>query len=204
MCLSPTYGPILTTWTFDLGATDSFLLNRYIQRFSRTYPAFSGPTNPFLSILLPLSVQSHVVLDCLLALSAVQSWENENLAMESAMLRLRDKALRGCRSLLVQESRSQLDITFMLASCVLLSLYEKLAGEGQQNWTPHLHFFAQSLSQHPDLNVWKEGPNTAGSIPGSHTLKFLTTLFYYNDRKYAKPQTGHLMRSYLTAPAMQA
>lgn len=178
-------GPPFSYWAFDLSATDSFLLNRYIQRFSRTYPAFSGPTNPFLSILLPLSTQSRVVLDCLLALSAVQSWENENFAMEKAMLKLRDKALRGCRGLLIQQSKSQMDVTFMLASCVLLLLYEKLAGEGQQNWTPHLHFFARSLREHPDLNAWKEDITTYGGTSRSDTLRFLTALFYYNDLVHA-------------------
>ncbi|KAH8768867.1 hypothetical protein F5883DRAFT_553120 [Diaporthe sp. PMI_573] len=101
--------------------------------------------------------------------------------METTMLKLRNKALRGCRGLLIKESQSQLDITFLLASCVLLLLYEKLAGEGQQNWTPHLHFFARSLQQYPDLNVWKEEGTTDENAPGSHTLRFLTALFYYND-----------------------
>ncbi|KAL3963604.1 hypothetical protein ACCO45_000608 [Purpureocillium lilacinum] len=75
------------------------LLDHYIQRFSRTYPAFSGPTNPFLRVILPLSMQSRVVLDSLLALGGVQSWDNGGFALEGAMLKLRQKALRGCHEL---------------------------------------------------------------------------------------------------------
>lgn len=170
-----------SAWPFDLSATDSLLLDRYIQHFSRTYPAFSGPNNPFLSVLLPLSTQSRVVLDSLLALSAVQSWENESFTMESAMLNFREKALRGCRSLLVQGVKTQDDVIHLLASCVLLLLYEKLAGEGQQNWTPHLQFFAQSLRQHLVLDLCKNSLNISQDVFRANALRFLTALFFYND-----------------------
>lgn len=59
----------------NLTGNESILLDHYIQRFSRTYPTCSEPTNPFLSILLPLAMESSVVLDALLALSGTQSLE---------------------------------------------------------------------------------------------------------------------------------
>lgn len=169
----------LSAWPFELDATESVLLDRYIQRFSKTYPAFSGPTNPFLTVLLPLATQSRVVMDSLLALSAVQSWENGSFGMAAAMLRLRQKALGGCRQLLSQLNMREVElnrpagvydqtIISVFASCMLLLLYEKLAGEGQENWSPHLSFIAQLCSQ---PLFW----------PVDREFDFLLNLFWYND-----------------------
>ncbi|RFU28666.1 hypothetical protein B7463_g7684, partial [Scytalidium lignicola] len=164
----------ISAWSFKLDITESQLLDHYIHRFSRTYPTFSDPTNPFLRIFLPLSMQSRVVLDSLLALSGVQSWRNGTFAMQDAMLKLRQKALYGCRALLTNliikfqikkgcSSPSDMDLTIkiiskcagtvrgedvlhLLASCAMLLLYEKLTGEGQACWTAHLQFFARLIS----------------------------------------------------------
>lgn len=189
----------LSAWPFELDATESVLLDRYIQRFSKTYPAFSGPTNPFLTVLLPLATQSRVVLDSLLALSAVQSWENGSFGMGAAMLRLRQKALGGCRQLLSQLNMRGVElkrvhdqtIISVFASCMLLLLYEKLAGEGQENWSPHLSFIAQLCSQ---PLFW----------PVDKKFDFLLSLFWYNDLvRSTSLQAPTLSDFYLTGISTQ-
>ncbi|OJI99326.1 hypothetical protein ASPVEDRAFT_508488 [Aspergillus versicolor CBS 583.65] len=189
----------LSAWPFELNATESVLLDRYIQRFSNTYPAFSGPTNPFLTVLLPLAMQCRVVLDSLLALSAVQSWENGSFGMGAAMLRLRQKALGGCRQLLSQLDMPGVELKGMhnqtiisvFASCMLLLLFEKLAGEGQENWSPHLSFIAQLCSQ-PLL--W----------PVDKEFDFLLSLFWYNDLvRSTSLQAPTLSDFYLTGISAQ-
>ncbi|UPL02352.1 hypothetical protein LCI18_013286 [Fusarium solani-melongenae] len=167
----------ISEWPFELDPIESHALNHYIQRFSRTYPTCAGPTNPFLRIFLPLSMQSRVVLDAVLTLSCVQSWEYGSFAMERPMLFFRYKALRGCRELIesvmkksgVQnevQSASTMDviqvvapraatiddgdIMHLLATCVLMILYEKLSGERQENWNEAMAFLS-SLFLYNDL-----------------------------------------------------
>ncbi|KAL2863191.1 Zn(II)2Cys6 transcription factor [Aspergillus lucknowensis] len=174
----------LSEWPFELERDEFLLLDHYIQRFSKTYPTFSGPTNPFLTVILPLSTKSRVVLDSLLALSGVQTWENGAFAMGEAMLRMRRKALRGCRKLLTQLNQAEVeldklstwDITGentigLFASCMLLLLYEKLVGEEQENWSPHLSFFARLCP--------RAGVPASSSWNG--VFQFLLNLFLYND-----------------------
>ncbi|KAL2783587.1 fungal-specific transcription factor domain-containing protein [Aspergillus keveii] len=163
-------------WPFELDATESVLLDHYIQRFSKTYPTFSGPDSPFMTVLLPLSTRSRVVLNSLLALSGVQTWQNGSFGMGEGMLKMREKALRGCRMLLMRlygpaDVGSHDDVIDLFASCMLLLLYEKLAGEGEENWSPHLSFIA-SLCSHTGSRVFPS--RDEGS-------QFLLSLFSYND-----------------------
>jgi hypothetical protein len=150
-------------------------------------------------------MQSRVVLDSLLALSAVQSWDNGSFTMGDTMLGFRQKALRGCMTLLGNinsaprqlllrsvedvtsgdvDGRGQLatdDVLFLLSSCVLLLLYEKLAGEGRDNWTPHIQFFTRMFP----------GRLLTGTVNGTwiteidstrtEAFQFLSNLFLYND-----------------------
>ncbi|KAI9373539.1 fungal-specific transcription factor domain-containing protein [Aspergillus egyptiacus] len=173
----------LPTWPFELDATETLLLDHYIQKFSKTYPTFSAPTNPFLTVLLPLSTQNRVVLDALLSLSAVQTWKNGSFVMRKAMLKMRQKALQGCQQLLVQLSQSQTEpdgllgqgagdenATYLFASCMLLLLYEKLTGEGQDNWSAHLSFFSRFYP-----------PAGVEMTSRDDTVQFLLNLFLYND-----------------------
>ncbi|GJN68193.1 hypothetical protein PLICBS_002236 [Purpureocillium lilacinum] len=200
----------ISQWPFELDATESMLLDHYIQRFSRTYPAFSGPTNPFLRVILPLSMQSRVVLDSLLALGGVQSWDNGGFALEGAMLKLRQKALRGCHELAgrmragrtrfedgddltlagalvgAQQWRSHPDdistMLHLLTSCVMLMLYEKLAGEDKENGTSHLQFFSRLFPG--DMLLQAMAGLHSGSAPeqsATHAFQFVTNLFLYND-----------------------
>lgn len=195
-----TAGPLVPhgvpTWPFELSTSESHLLDHYIQRFSRTYPTFSAPTNPFLRILIPLSMQSRVVLDSLLALSAVQSWESGNFKMEHEMLKFRQRALCGCRELLKNiESKDGTLVSsnssttagsdqtvHLLASCVMLLLFEKLAGEGRDNWTPHIEFFSRlfpgKILQSPG-DTTKD--NSEAYTSSNEALQFLFNLFLYND-----------------------
>lgn len=197
----------ISQWPFSLDSTESMLLDHYIQRFSRTYPAFSGPTNPFLRVILPLSLQSRVVLDSLLALGGVQSWSNGRFTFEHAMLKLRQKALEGCRwlinelytpvsetngeiaqskqialSKLVEPQGKEPKILHLLASCVLILLYEKLAGEQVENGTTHLQFLSQILP----ANILSQVISTAAqaempSTSEGEAFQFIANLFLYND-----------------------
>lgn len=201
----------ISPWPFQLSRNESQVLDHYIQRFSRTYPTFSGPNNPFLRILLPLSMQSRVVLDSLLALSAVQSWENGSFAMGDTMLRFRQKALRGCMTLLgninsaprqlllrsagemtsgAESSTGDVDggdevatdnILFLLGSCVLLLLYEKLAGEGRDNWTPHIQFFTRMFPGRLLTGTVNGTRITEIDPTRTEAFQFLSNLFLYND-----------------------
>jgi hypothetical protein len=177
----------VSNWPVELTSLESQLLDLYIQRFSRTYPTCQGPENPFLSILLPLSKQSRVVLDSLLALSAVQSWQNDAFEMEQAMLQLQQRAIRGCIGLLKRlcevtdlsslnddelSTSSIDDILALLASCVSLLLFEKLSSGNQVAAMPHLQFFARYLPQ---------PTSTMQNRPWSEAFRFLSSLFVYND-----------------------
>ncbi|KAH8807707.1 fungal-specific transcription factor domain-containing protein [Xylogone sp. PMI_703] len=170
----------MSAWPFELDTTEALLLDHYINRFSRTYPAFSDPSNPFLRVYLPLSTQNRVVLDSLLALSGAQSWENGAYTMHDAMLRLRQKALRGCRTLLTTQIAAQNETTlYLLASCSLLLLYEKLTGEGQENWAAHLQFLACQFARYH----FHDGLRSANRMYflQTDTFQFMATLFLYND-----------------------
>ncbi|KAJ6441615.1 hypothetical protein O9K51_05166 [Purpureocillium lavendulum] len=197
----------VSQWPFRLDSTESMLLDHYIQRFSRTYPAFSGPTNPFLRVILPLSMRSRVVLDSLLALGGVQSWGNGEFALEGAMLKLRQKALRGCHELAGRiragDARAEGRDTVMstvdpggadpspgraddgttmlhlLTSCVLLMLYEKLAGENKENGTSHLQLFARLFPA--DMLLQAMAKTSAAEQSVSHAFQFVANLFLYND-----------------------
>lgn len=192
----------LSGYPDTLDATESLLLDHYIRRFSRTYPTFSGPTNPFLSVLLPLSMQNRVVLDSLLALSGAQTWDDRGFCMEEATLKLRQRALRGCRKLLMKHgthfgrvemplfntqvtnsdplaNMSEEDLLFLSTSCVLLLLYEKIAGEGKENWTPHLEFLARLFSRYSHDYM---GNGSSGATSTTvEAFRFLYNLFLYND-----------------------
>ncbi|CAH0023185.1 unnamed protein product [Clonostachys rhizophaga] len=203
----------LSLWPEDLDQAQSRLLDHYIQRFSRTYPTFSGPNNPFLSILLPLSAQSRTVLDALLALSGAQTWENGRFIYQDIMPSLRQKALRGCMNLVTRlmnapdSNQNQLlngdsllgrdlaerilsngtdfstkqDFLSLLATCVLLILYEKLTSESGGPISAHLQFLAKIIPYHHVL-AFASGPST-GVVDHSNRepFCFLSSLFLYND-----------------------
>ena len=221
-------------WPFQLSRNESQVLDHYIQRFSRTYPTFSGPNNPFLRIFLPLSMQSRVVLDSLLALSAVQSWDNGSFAMGDAMLGFRQKALRGCMTLLgnINSAPRQLllrsagemtsaaesssgdvdgeqlatdDVLYLLSSCVLLLLYEKLAGEGQDNRTPHIQFFTRMFPGRLLTGTVNGTPVTEIDPTRTEAFQFLSNLFLYNDLvRSTTLQTATLSPFYLGKTAEAA
>lgn len=195
----------ISLWPFLLNGPESDMLDKYINTFSRTYPALSTVDNPFLRIFIPLSMRSRVVLDAMLALGAVQSWEGGGFKMARPMLQLRQKAIRGCMDLIsrvydplrprpygtteatapdgLMPSPTE-DVIALLASCVLLLLFEKLSGESQDSATRHLQFFAQMFSS-GELSVlsnqrYSFSPDMEDK-PWSEIVRFLTSLFLYND-----------------------
>lgn len=157
-------------------------------------------------------MQSRTVLDALLALSGVQSWDNGSFAYPNMMLKLRQRALRGCVELTTsltdheqpeddvlaqastidptaQTMTTEVGITHkdnfmrLLASCVLFMLYEKLAGEGEKNGSPHLQFFARTVPNRLVLAIAAESAANTNSTdnPSHDTFQFLSNLFLYND-----------------------
>jgi hypothetical protein len=179
---------------------EAALLDHYIQGFSRQYPTCSGPSNPFLSILLPLAMSSEVVLDSLLALSGAQGrWEAYTTQLE-----LRQRALRGCRVLLdntpyqdwtvrritprlgsedapaqpVDSIPSQSPyfekLLYALASAVLFLLYDKVSAE--PTWRAHMRFIGHVFgSIQPTLLNYTSSTDTTKAI------QFLHDIFVYND-----------------------
>lgn len=189
-----------SSWSTVLGEKESLLLEHYIQHFSRTYPTYGTETNPFLSVLLPMSFRNPLVLDSMLALSGVQMWTTSRNGMHETTLALRQRALSGCRRLLAQKASligssvgdynddtvekllstmEEEDILALLASIHLLLLYEKLSGEGKSNWMPHLDFVNQILS-HVETR-FKRIFQSSSMVPSSSEFAFLRSIFLYND-----------------------
>ena len=181
-----------------LTPNESFLLNHYIQRFSRTYPTCCDPTNPFLSILLPLAMEHRAVLNAVLALSGAQFGPDHDLAITGVVLKLRHRALEGCRNLLakseaifdpnaqqpVRDSRGTLgeeSILFTLACCVCLLLYEKIVGDGKANWMPHLAFLAGLFDRLENPANRKTLESVLRGNQQRRAFRFLHNIFLYND-----------------------
>lgn len=212
---------VMNPWPTPLTTEESILLDLYVQRFSRTYPTCQGPSNPFLSSLLPYAVQNKIVLDALLALSGAQHWESDGMTMEKTTLQLRHRALRGCQALLNQpkmkeymetQARRQSskhrasasDVLPIIACCALLLLYEKLVGNGKSNWMPHLSFLA-TLFEH--LTPVREN-GKLGVIPEqseeNEILEFLYNLFLYNDLVHSTATGSLTLSNYYLSSVLTA
>lgn len=189
----------VSQWPFSFDATESLLLNHYVQRFARSCPTFAEAENPFLRVILPLSVESRAVFDSLLTLGCVQSWSNGTFLFERSMLQSRQKALRGCR-VLIQELGTASDnvlmiqdishlktkngrqTLYLLMNCALLLLYEKLTGDLQESGSMHLDFLARMLSRNALLQMaHKSHRNDLVSSSMGEALQFAVNLFLYND-----------------------
>ena len=191
----------LSVWPFKLNVAEYSLLSQYVNRFARTYPTLSGPDNPFLEILIPLATQNSAVLSALLALSGVQSFGAHSSSTRRIVLKLRHKALRNCRDLVGPlsnarhgpfvhsvsdaigadaENVDKSQLLFVLASCGLLLLYEKLSEEGIDSCTPHLQLFSRMLSDYI-LPAIDDIVSDDCRSPWHRALQFLRSLFLYND-----------------------
>jgi hypothetical protein len=159
-------------------------------------------------------MQSRVVLDALLALSGVQGWADRSEAMENSILRIRHKALQGCRHLIddlgapddIQEASTGVLLIqhednrflYLLATSVLLLLYEKLVCTGLQSATPHLLFFSRLFPNH-DIISQSAMSNDSDSSMRAMALRFLSSIFLYNDLVRATSlRTSTLSNFYLT------
>ncbi|KAF2097586.1 hypothetical protein NA57DRAFT_77838 [Rhizodiscina lignyota] len=181
-----------------LDPTESLLFDSYIQRFSRTYPTHSGPSNPFLSVLVPLASQNDVVLNSLLALSGAQGWDRTSPEMESVTLRLKHRALQGCRALLQEGpfaahttnavSGHELQMSASSQRSSISSIPNALSEEnvifllassvlfllyekisGEENWKPHIEFINRLFNQH------------LHRFTSTEAYQFLHSIFLYND-----------------------
>ena len=99
----------MSAYPRSLDSTEVFLLDHYIQRFSREYPTCSGPSNPFLSVFIPMAMKCSMVLDSLLALSGAQRWQHRSASMDKKSLKLRHRALKEARALLLIEDKHSSD-----------------------------------------------------------------------------------------------
>ncbi|KAI1092927.1 fungal-specific transcription factor domain-containing protein [Rostrohypoxylon terebratum] len=200
--------PRVSDWPLDLDPTDWQLLNRYIQLFSSTYPTCTDSTNPFLRVFIPLSRQSRPILDAMLALTCVQSWEGGHIIMKVLMLRYRARTIRGCRGIVARTMRKPCERqelhfqpggvdngnvikpagtgfvytdTQLLAVCVLLMLYEMLSGEVHENGITHLQLFARIFPSRlfaAIMNALARGPDLGHP---NEAILFLSNIFLYND-----------------------
>lgn len=181
-----------------LTPNESFLLNHYIQRFSRTYPTCCDPTNPFLSILLPLAMEHRAVLNAVLALSGAQFGPDHDFAITRVILQLRHRALEGCRNLVAKSeaifdpnapqpvrnpraTQGEESILFTLACCVCLLLYEKIVGDGKANWMPHLAFLAGLFDRLESPANRKTLESVLRGNQQRRAFWFLHNIFLYND-----------------------
>lgn len=201
-----------------LTENQALLFDHYVQRFSKTYPTCCGPDNPFISVFLPLAMNNETVLTSLLALSGAQSWRGESGGLEEEVLMLRRRALSSFREQLQRlinlgsqrsiESQNNFPSTiptnatafsflddddrlFLSSTAMILLLYEKLSGEDESNWKPHLEFICQIFGFHPLTFLGKpaiQSSTTTGLVPLSSrsahvtdALRFLYNLFLYND-----------------------
>jgi hypothetical protein len=197
----------LSDYPHILSRAESLLLENYVQRFSRTYPTCSGPRNPFLSVLLPLAMRNDVVFNSLLALSGVQRWDHYDSYMETETLRLRQRALRGCRLLLedtgsgmtsVVAKESKLGNKTLLSDAqytnfgdldqmdeekalvLLTSSTLFLVYEkvsGEPNWKPHLAFMNRLLHQFFIRFMIDLVSDSATELASSETMEVLTFLY---------------------------
>lgn len=200
-------------WLAAKESTDMLLLDHYLNHFSKFYPTFSGPDNPFVKVLLPLAFEHSTVMESLLLLGGAQSWTVDSIAYEQTILRVRARALRGCRELVASmqmpsessitiavnrtSPSSYRQILLVLASCGMLMLYEKLAQQ-RDNFAPHLQFLSQVLTK----LIW---PPVLGPVAavGDYSfdvqgLVFMQNLFVYNDLVQAtSSQSQMLSKLYL-------
>lgn len=183
----------------SLDSVESILLEHYIGCFSRTYPTFCGPTNPFLSVLLPIAMQSRMVLDSLLTVSGARIWDYGSSGMERETLKVRQRALRGCREVLERYSPNPRSVTGptnsvmlqhpakapaenidvadflpVLTSCTLFVFYDMLRGE--DSFKPHLQFIDWLFRGH-----FLSFTNGSHKHPMASEVRFLYNCFLYND-----------------------
>lgn len=187
----------VSQWPFQFDATESLLLNHYVQSFCTIAPTFSGSNNPYLRVILPLAMESRAIFDSVLILGCVQSWSHGSFQLERSMLLCRQKALRGCRSLIQELGTSQVGLVlrdvsqlqtkngskmlYLLLNCTLLLLYEKLTGDLKDSGSMHLDFLSQMFSRNALLQITQRDyqHNLSGSM--REALQFIVSLFLYND-----------------------
>jgi hypothetical protein len=123
----------------------------------------------------------------MLALSGAQRGTESGRELQETTLSIRQRALAGCREMLQsptlpssQEAQIQTlnsmkdeERLTLLASCILLLLYEKISGEGKTNWMPHLDFIHEIWSSH------NNGSKSSSSLIDAFI--FLRNLYLYND-----------------------
>lgn len=216
----------MSAYPRSLDSTESLLLDHYIQTFSREYPTCSGPSNPFLSVFIPLAMKCSMVLDSLLALSGAQRWKDGIGSMNNAMLSLRQRALKATRDLLQTESENHNRLSSFVRSTdegtnskvqrpgalldtkslseenllfILTSSILFLLYEkvsGETTWKPHMEF----INQFFECSLQSLAIEARHSPELAEAVRFLHNIFVYNDLvRSTTLQTKPLSSFYLTA-----
>jgi hypothetical protein len=172
----------LSSYLRELNPKQILLFDRYINRFSRIYPSCSRPSNPFLSVFLPMAMSNGVILSGLLALSGAQTWGAEWAELQHETLRAKHHVLTSCRKVLTNINQIDLstgvsmgdtDLLHLLASVTTLLIYEKLSGENSNFWKPHLQFIGHMFDNAERV--------ISSSCRDSEAFQFLLHIFIYND-----------------------
>lgn len=217
-CASPSWE--LSAYPRDLTATQTFLFEQYIHRFSTVYSSCSGSRNPFLKVMVPLALRNTTVLAALLALSSTQLRDNDQYNFQRVTLEARQHALRACYRYIDNmksgahistsnsarpanrvetsaheryiESWPGMDfagdgLLYLLATVTMLLLYEKVSGEAQENWKPHLDFLAK---------IFGNTTLFSHSYRSTETFQFLHHIFTYNDMVRSTSLQTHPLSSF--------
>lgn len=152
------------------------------------------------------------VLDAVLALGGVQNWEDGVFLSEDKILKFREDALQACSGLAATLTTNEQfignvdaatpidntvvgsnshdvnsgDIFCLLATSVLLMLYEKLTGEGTKAGSPHLNFLARMFPFHLVHRITHLCPSSTLKSPWGEEMQFLLHSFLYNDLVWSK------------------
>ncbi|KAJ9326954.1 transcriptional regulator family: Fungal Specific TF [Paecilomyces variotii] len=167
-----------------LNPKQALLFDRYINRFSRIYPSCQTPSNPFLSILLPMAITSDTILTALLALSGAQTWGDEWDHLQQETLRAKQRTIEICRKTLSNihneisspqalNPTASADLLCLVTCVTIMLIYEKLSGEDHQNWKPHLDFISHIFNNAERI--------FSPQYRSSEHYRFLLHMFAYND-----------------------
>ncbi|GAD98223.1 predicted protein [Paecilomyces variotii No. 5] len=174
----------LRTIPRHLNPKQALLFDRYINRFSRIYPSCQTSSNPFLSTLLPMALESDFVLTALLALSGTQTWGVEWDSLQQETLRAKQHTIEICRKTLsgiyhevfsphTLNPTASAELLRLMACITIMLIYEKLSGEDHHNWKPHLDFIGHIFNNAEMIFPLQ--------YQSSEEYQFLFHLFAYND-----------------------
>jgi hypothetical protein len=103
-----------------------FIYRNYVTRTANTVSTLQNTENPFINILVPMAASDSVVLDSVLALSAVHLWKGPQptAGAEQLMSTYETLAIRGLKYGLTKTMSGDRLETSLIVAALLLSLVE--------------------------------------------------------------------------------